>query len=245
MESSAAGGWHPDPTSRFELRYHNGVDWTADVSSNGRRFVDPLGVQPGPGGAGPASGSGARNGLATAALVFGIIGIGIGWAPFVFVLGAIAAVLALVFGVIGRRRSTATGTGAGFATAGIIMGAVGIAVCVVGFVITRSFIGAIDEYDSPQAHEAEVVSCESDGTNHTADVAITNVDDVPGRFAIRIDFVRAGTDNVQRQALVSVDEVQPGETVRYSVSRRVQIAEVACVINTVHGPLPFGVDPGN
>lgn len=243
MASSTAGGWHPDPTARFELRYHNGTNWTADVASHGRRFVDPLGVAPGAGGA--DSGTGARNALATAALVLGIIGIGIGWLPFIFVLGAISAGLALVFGFTGRRRSKVTGTGRGFATAGLIMGAVGLPVCIVGFVFTTVFIEALDDYDSPAAHEAAIVACHDDGNTHTADVAITNVDDVPAQFSIRVDFVRAGTDNVQRQALIVVDEVQPGATVRYSVSRRVDVDDVSCVIGDVHGPLPFGVDPGS
>lgn len=242
MESSAADGWHPDPTLRFELRYYNGASWTADVSSHGQRFVDPLGVEPGAGATNP--GTGARNAIATAALVFGIIGLATGWLPFVFVLGAIAAVLALVFGLIGRRRSKITGTGGGFATAGLIMGAVGVLMCVAGFVFTTTFIEAMDDYDSPSPHQAQIVSCLRDEATHTAEVAITNVDEVPATFAIRVDFVRSGTDNVQRQALVEVDDVQPGETVRYSVSRRVEIDNISCVIREVHGPLPFGVDPG-
>jgi hypothetical protein len=36
--------WYPDPTGRYEFRYHNGVAWTADVASGGHRSVDPLGV---------------------------------------------------------------------------------------------------------------------------------------------------------------------------------------------------------
>ena len=35
-------GWYPDPTGRFEYRYHNDQVWTADVASAGQRFVDPL-----------------------------------------------------------------------------------------------------------------------------------------------------------------------------------------------------------
>ena len=35
-------GWYPDPTGRFEYRFHNDQGWTADVSTGGRRSVDPL-----------------------------------------------------------------------------------------------------------------------------------------------------------------------------------------------------------
>ena len=37
-------GWYPDPSGRFEFRFHNGSLWTADVSTNGQRYVDPLGA---------------------------------------------------------------------------------------------------------------------------------------------------------------------------------------------------------
>ena len=242
METSTAGGWYPDPTSRFELRYHNGADWTADVSWNGQRFVDPLGAQLGPNG---PRGTGERNGRATAALVLGIVGVSLGWLPFVFVLGAIAAVLAIIFGVVGRRRSAVTGTGRGFSIAGLVMGLVGLVVCILGVVFTSAFVDALDRYENPAAHEAEIVACDADGTTRTAEFAITNLDDVSATYTVRIDFVRDGTDNVQRQALVDVDEVAPGDTVRYSVSRRIEIADVGCVIREVHGPLPFGVDPGS
>ena len=41
-------GWYPDPMQRFEFRFHNGTVWTGDVSTNGVRYVDPLGIDPGP-----------------------------------------------------------------------------------------------------------------------------------------------------------------------------------------------------
>lgn len=236
-ESSAGGSWYPDPTSRFELRYHNGSNWTADVSSNGRRFIDPLGVQPG-------SGTGGSNALATASLVLGIVGLGLGWLPFVFVLGAIAAVLALTFGIIGRRRAKTTGTGAGFSTAGIVMGAAGLVSCIIGVLITIAVVDALNDYENPAAHDAEIVACEHDGRDHTAEIRLTNVDTVPASYSVRIDFVRRGTDNVQRQANIEVGVVQPEQTVQYRVTRSVELSDVDCVIREVHGPLPFGVDPG-
>ena len=45
-----------------------------------------------------------RDGLATAAMVLGIIGLSISWVPLLFVAGAVCAVLALVFGTIAIRR---------------------------------------------------------------------------------------------------------------------------------------------
>lgn len=35
-------GWHPDPLERYELRYHDGTDWTSHVSSGGTQSADPI-----------------------------------------------------------------------------------------------------------------------------------------------------------------------------------------------------------
>ena len=56
-------GWYPDPAGRFELRFHNGEVWTADVASGGRRFVDHQPIDRPPT---------AGNGLAVASMVCGI-----------------------------------------------------------------------------------------------------------------------------------------------------------------------------
>lgn len=35
-------GWYPDPMGRNEYRWHDGTEWTENVSSHGRQSVDPL-----------------------------------------------------------------------------------------------------------------------------------------------------------------------------------------------------------
>ncbi|MEO8694280.1 MAG: DUF4234 domain-containing protein [Acidimicrobiales bacterium] len=35
-------GWQPDPSGRYELRYHNGAIWTEHVASAGVQAVDPI-----------------------------------------------------------------------------------------------------------------------------------------------------------------------------------------------------------
>lgn len=37
-----AAGWYPDPTSRHELRYYDGTDWTEHVSNAGVTSTDPV-----------------------------------------------------------------------------------------------------------------------------------------------------------------------------------------------------------
>ncbi len=37
-------GWHPDPTTRHELRYHDGAAWTEHVATGGAQSTDVAGV---------------------------------------------------------------------------------------------------------------------------------------------------------------------------------------------------------
>ncbi len=104
-------GWHPDPAARYELRYFNGETWTADVSAAGRRFVDPSAPR-----ADPGMGGQLRR------MVLGIVGVTTGWMPFVFVVGAVCAVLGIIFGAIVLRRR---GDPRGFALTGVITGWLG------------------------------------------------------------------------------------------------------------------------
>ena len=144
-------GWFPDPLGRYEHRWFNGTTWTSDVASDGQRYVDPLGISPGPAygtygqGAGPASG----NGPATAALVLGLVAVVIAWIPVIVVAGVVLAVLAIVFGVRGLRRSRATGTGKGRALTGLVTGALGLVLSVVGVVLTIGVFREVIDYIEP------------------------------------------------------------------------------------------------
>ncbi|MEO7126470.1 MAG: DUF4190 domain-containing protein [Nakamurella sp.] len=73
-----------------------------------------------------------RNGLGTAALVLGIIGIVLCWIPFT---GWILNILAVTFGAIGRKRGAiGEATNKSSAVAGLVLGIIGLAVWVVIFV---------------------------------------------------------------------------------------------------------------
>lgn len=41
---AASPGWYPDPTARYEQRYHDGADWTSHVIVEGRTMTDPHGA---------------------------------------------------------------------------------------------------------------------------------------------------------------------------------------------------------
>lgn len=246
-------GWHPDPAGRFELRYHNGQAWTADVSTDGERFVDPAGTAPAPRHDStpnqhpnpnqPPAAAG-RNPVATASMVLGIAAIALGWMPFVVALAIIAAVLAIVFGVVGRRRSRSAGVGGGFALTGLITGAVGLLVCIGGVLFSIALLDAVDDFEHPAAHEAEITACDRIGDEVTAIGTLTNVSDTTASYTVRVYFVRTGTDNPRRQATVVIDDLGPGDSETFTATRGADDVELDCTIGAVRGPLPYGVDPG-
>lgn len=244
-------GWYPDPMQRFEFRFHNGTVWTADVSSNGVRYVDPLGIDPGPidpsraGGTSARAGA-ARSGLAVASMTLGIIAVTISWLPFIVALGAICAVLAIVFGAISLRRardgSQRSSRARGFAIVGLTTGSLAVALCVVGVTLSVAVLRAVDRFDNPAENEVTVTACELDGTVATMTGTIINRSTQVASFDIQVSFTRPGTDNVHRRARAAVNDVDAGAAVEFEVFRKVLLDDVDCHVTDVTGPLPFGLD---
>jgi len=249
-------GWYADPLSRFELRYYNGSTWTADVSNGGERFVDPQGIEVGPRPTGDPAGnasasmstnstatdSATTNSAATAAMVLGIIAIAIAWLPFVVVLGAIAAVLAIALGAVGIRRAGPSGVGRGRAVVGLVTGASGLVVAVLGVILTVIVVDVYDAYLDPGPHETEIGSCEVAGARATARGTLTNLGDGDADFSVLVGFVRPGTDNPHRTARAVLDDVRPGEPTEFEVERQIELDEIDCIVIEVSGPLPFGLE---
>lgn len=235
-------GWYPDPSGRFEFRFHNGSIWTADVSTSGQRYVDPLGAAPSTPRPSFTGQPAARNGLALASMILGIVALSIAWIPFVVVLGAVCAVLAVVLGVVALRRARHTAHGKGFAIAGLVTGLLASALCVVGVVFSFAVVRAVDRFDNPAANRVSVTSCELDGSTVTVVGAIENLDEVEADFTVQIAFTRPGTDNPHRSGRAFVDDVAPGESASFELSRQIGLDEVDCVVTDVTGPLPFGLE---
>jgi hypothetical protein len=234
-------GWQPDPTGRFELRFHNGTAWTGDVATDGQRYVDPIGAGPANALSRPPS---PRNGIAAAATVLGITGAALSWLPFVFVVGVIAAVLGIVFGLVGLRRARRAGHGRALAMTGLVTGVVGVAMGSLGVVLTIATVRALDAFENPEPHAVEIVECAVDDGVARATGAIVNRGDRTADFSVLIEFRRPGTDNRAGSERVIVDDVPAGESAEFEARRPSRLDRVECVVVGVNGPLPFGVDPG-
>jgi hypothetical protein len=235
----AAPGWYADPMGRYEHRYFNGREWTADVSHAGERFVDPMGLTPSK--IAPTAGA-PRNGLATAAMILGIIALSIAWIPFLFVLGVIAAVLALIFATVAWRRAGSTGAGRSFAVVGFATAGSALVAAVLGGILSVVVLDVYDEYLNPQPSEVTVTSCELEGSRATMTGRLVNTGDDTSSYSVQVGFVRPDTDNPHRSELVAVDDVAPGDSTTFEAQSQVDLDEVDCLILEVTGPLPFGIE---
>jgi hypothetical protein len=239
-------GWYPDPTGRFEYRYHNGTTWTADVATGGRRFVDQMAAPGSPFATGPTGGgfhaTPARvgNGIALAGMVCGIVSLVVGWVPFIGLLGIVAAIVGLSLSIPGLTRAKETGERRSFAITGIITSVLGLLVGALGIVLTVVLFRAVQRFDSPGAHDARVVSCTTDNGYLVAKGEITNNSSKERDYTV---LVRLDPGERHR---IEVDNVAPGATASFTArsdDRDHQGDGTDCAIEEVNGPIPFDLDP--
>lgn len=82
--------------------------------------------------------------LSIAALVLGILGIVGGWIPVVCYFTTVCAILGVIFGVKGRKKSVAVyGNPSGLATAGLVLGIIGVAFAALGLICTACASAAL------------------------------------------------------------------------------------------------------
>ncbi|MBM7173672.1 DUF4190 domain-containing protein [Streptomyces sp. G44] len=144
-----------------------------------------------------------RNGLGTAALVLGIIGVLCGLVPILFWAAGILAVPALVLGSLGIGRArTGQATNRGTAIWGTSLGAVAAILAVIGLVISVSIIDdAVDDLDG------------TGGKKETSSTA-------PGEPGDR----RAGKDSDNSGDSGDSDGLRFGETFTYDDGVKVTVA---------------------
>src|SRR6185437_14399535 len=81
--------------------------------------------------------------MPVASLVLGIIGTVLSWHPLLMFLGVPCAILAIVFGIMSRKRLAAEQRPTGMATAGLVLGIVGAAISALIFAACAACAGMI------------------------------------------------------------------------------------------------------
>ena len=240
-----APNWYPDPTHRFEFRYHNGQSWTGDVAVGGRRFLDPLPSLP----AGTANAAFAlphtpssTNRKAVAAFVLAAGSLVVGWVPFIAVLAVVGAVLAFIFGISGvranRRNPHLTGRGLGIAA--VMLAPLGLAVASFGIWFTVQVVHEFDKFAYVGQYSIATTRCDVDASSVAHfDGTITNESPNAQSYHLEVEFLRSGTTNTLFIANTDVADVRPGGTARWSVQHAVDLPKLDCRISAVTGPLPF------
>jgi hypothetical protein len=205
---------------------------------NGQRFVDPLGTSPSPhSGSAPAAGYSPGNGIATAALVCGLIAVAIAWVPLVVVVGLVLAVLAIVFGAKGVRRSRESGVGKGRAMTGLVAGVVALGLSVVGVILTIDVFREVIAFIEPGPRFVDEVTCVTDAREATVAGSLTNLDDRERDYVVFVSV-----DGSTRYT--EIDDVEGGSTVDWIVRVDGRFpATFECDPDVVvNGPFPYGIE---
>jgi len=245
--NAAQPGWHPDPTGRFEFRYHNGERWTADVSLHGQRYIDPAGggnapvgfaAAPGVWPAVAATDPATRKGFAISSFVVGLGALATAWIPFVFVLGALAAVAAIVFGIVALRRiAHQQGSGRGYAITGLLLAVAALGAAVVGFNLSRHLWSEITDFVDPGPNATRVIACEAGGGQVELSGEITNDDTVAHDYIVNVSYQH--DDSVIDTDSIKVNDVAAGETAPFDSFAFTRETSVTCHVDSVTGPAPF------
>ena len=93
---------------------------------------------------------GGTNGLAIAALACGVLSLIVVW--FLGWLGIILAILSVVFGALGMKKSKQTGSGNGLAVAGLVCGIISLAICIIAIIIVACAFTAVESYVSSYSY---------------------------------------------------------------------------------------------
>lgn len=247
--SNPQADWYADPSGRFEYRFYNGITWTADVSTGGRRYVDPFGLgSTASGGAErPDLGVGSRprrDHIATAAMVLGIVGLSISWLPFLVVPGAICALLGVTFGVVAFRRRRPENRS--FAITGAVTGGAGVLMVGVGVWTTSIVFEVVDEFENPPPYHIDITRCAIVDGSVIVQGTIENLGERVSDYRVVVG-IPGGRTLTGRDAAIEVEDVDPAETLTFRETFPTERIDdlggsPTCPVRDVTGPLPFGVD---
>ena len=252
-----ASGWFPDPLGRYEYRYHNGVVWTADVSVDGTRYVDPHHMDAGTPFSTPfatpfATPFGRTMGppsrtLSVLSLIAGIVAVATAWMPFIVAIGAAAAVAAVALSIVALLRvRDGRASGRGPAIAGAVLGVVALGLCSVGVVLTGRAIDEFAAYSDPGPVDVQIGSCEPGGVRSAAlGGTVENMSDETRDYVIVFELFD-GLDSYGTTRF-AVDDVDPGERRNWDLDIRIDSAadDLRCEVFDITGPFPFDLEPAS
>ncbi|HZI98590.1 MAG TPA: DUF4190 domain-containing protein [Actinomycetales bacterium] len=111
----------------------------------------------GPGAAAP------KNGLGTAALVLGIIGLLLAFIPVIGILGGLLGIVGVILGVIARGKvKRGDATNGGVALVGIILSVLAILITIAYVVLAALFFNQVEDCTDPNLTPEEVTACVED-----------------------------------------------------------------------------------
>jgi len=96
-----------------------------------------------------------KNGMATAALVVGIVALLLCLIPFVNVVSIVGGLVAVVLGVLAMKKAKAGAPGKGMGVAGVVLGAISAVVALIVTVVAGMAIGAVSDEVNAAIEEAE------------------------------------------------------------------------------------------
>jgi len=185
-----------------------------------------------------------RDRIATAAMVFGIVGLSISWVPFLFVPGAICALLGLTFGTVAFRQRRPENRP--FAITGAVTGGAGLLMVGVGVWTTSLVLDAVDDYENPPRYDIDITRCAFGDDSVIVEGSIENLGERASdyRVVVRIPGERTLTS---RNAVIEIADLGPGETATFSerfpgTGGLDAQGEPGCPVRDVTGPLPFGLN---
>jgi uncharacterized iron-regulated membrane protein len=178
--------------------------------------------------------------MAIASLVVAIVSLALAWVPFVFVIAAVGAILAFVFGMLGvRAAARQEGFGRSHAVAGIVLSVAALVMCVVGFAFTRVVLRQVNAYLSPGPNKVHIDQCEMQpGTGLAMRATIANLDTKAHRYEVTVGY--RFEDDTRESEVIAIPSVAPGSSAEFTSHLTVvHSGKVQCEVTNVYGPAPF------
>ncbi len=89
------------------------------------------------------------DGMATASVILGIIGIIGGWIPVISILAGVFALIATILGAVARKHQSDAGIPTGTATSGMVMGIIGLVLSFAALVACVACASCLGSMESP------------------------------------------------------------------------------------------------